>query len=526
MTAPEDELLAEARPSEGMTLIDLARELPGKASVEGGATAVVCGVQHDSRRVAPGDLFVVREGQTHDGRAFVAAAIARGAAAVLAADDLALEPPGVPVVRVADVADGFAYAAAAVYGHPTFSLDVVGITGTNGKTTSSHLVRAAIDGALGLPLTGVVGTVGHTYAGRTIAASHTTPEADELARVLAVMRKRGATHVAMEVSSIALVLRRVAAVRFRVAAFTNLTQDHLDFHGSMEAYAAAKLELFTKMGPGLAVVNVDDPLGPTVAATAKCKVLRVRARPGAADAEVLPESVETSGAGMRVVLRVPGAAARSDRDAARRRTQRREPGVAIASSRRSSSTSSAPRRLASEGAPGSSKLRLTGTTSWCSSTTRTRRTPSRALDAVRGADGGKRVGCVFGGGGDRDSSKRRPMGEAVGAGADVAIVTSDNPRTEDPARIAEPVVEGVAGGLPRASAADVARGARGFFVELDRRAAIAAAIAAAQPGDVVLVAGKGHEDYHIVGREKRAFDDRIEARDALELRRRRDESEA
>ncbi|MBX3198663.1 MAG: UDP-N-acetylmuramoyl-L-alanyl-D-glutamate--2,6-diaminopimelate ligase [Labilithrix sp.] len=532
MTAPEDELLAEARPSEGMTLIDLARELPGKASVEGGATAVVRGVQHDSRRVAPGDLFVVREGQTHDGRAFVAAAIARGAAAVLAADDLALEPPGVPVVRVADVADGFAYAAAAVYGHPTFSLDVVGITGTNGKTTSSHLVRAAIDGALGLPLTGVVGTVGHTYAGRTIAASHTTPEADELARVLAVMRKRGATHVAMEVSSIALVLRRVAAVRFRVAAFTNLTQDHLDFHGSMEAYAAAKLELFTKMGPGLAVVNVDDPFGPTVAAAAKCKVLRVRARPGAADADVFPESVETSGAGMRVVLRVPGAPRGTVEIATRLVGAHNVENLAVAMGIVSAlelDVERAASALASEGGAPGRLERCDGPEDDVVVFVDYAHTPdalARALDAVRGAAGGKRVVCVFGCGGDRDPSKRRPMGEAVGAGADVAIVTSDNPRTEDPARIAEPVVEGVAGGLPRASAADVARGARGFFVELDRRAAIAAAIAAAQPGDVVLVAGKGHEDYQIVGREKRAFDDRIEARDALELRRRRDESEA
>ena len=192
----------------------------------------------------------MRRARTHDGRAFIAQAIARGARrASSPSDGSTLGRRSVPVLRVPDVADGLAYAAAAVYGHPAFSLDIVGITGTNGKTTTTHLVRAAIDGALGLPLTGIVGTVGHTYAGRTIAASHTTPEADELARVLAVMRKRGATHVAMEVSSIALVLRRVAAVRFRVAAFTNLTQDHLDFHGSMEAYAAAKMELFTKLGP-------------------------------------------------------------------------------------------------------------------------------------------------------------------------------------------------------------------------------------------------------------------------------------
>ncbi|MBX3220459.1 MAG: UDP-N-acetylmuramoyl-L-alanyl-D-glutamate--2,6-diaminopimelate ligase [Labilithrix sp.] len=526
MTAAPDELLAEARSPEGLTLAELARELPAKATVTGDASARIHGVQHDSRRVAPGDLFVVRKGETHDGRAFVAAAVARGAAAILAADDLALDAASVPVLRVPDVADGLAYAAAAVYGHPAFSLDVVGITGTNGKTTTTHLVRTALDGAHGAVLTGVVGTVGHTYAGRTIATSHTTPEADELARVLAVMRKRGATHVAMEVSSIALVLRRVAAVRFRVAAFTNLTQDHLDFHGSMEAYAAAKLELFTKMGPGLAVVNVDDPFGPTVAAAAKCRVLRVRTRPGASDADVYPESVESSGAGMRIVLRAPGAPGGRVEIATRlvgaHNVENLCVTMGIVSALELDLERAAAALAEDAGAPGRLE-RCDGPDDDVVVLVDYAHTPdalARALDAVRGASGEKRVVCVFGCGGDRDPSKRRPMGEAASARADVAIVTSDNPRTEDPAAIAAPVVEGVALGLARVSAADVAAGARGYLVELDRRAAIETAIASALPGDVVLIAGKGHEDYQIIGAEKRAFDDRVEARGALEQRRR------
>ncbi len=518
-------LLHEARTPDGMTLAELAREIPGKAVVEGEPTARVFGVQHDSRRVLPGDLFVVRKGEKHDARAFVPQAVAQGASAILAAHDLELASPGVPVLRVPDVADGLAWSAAAVYGHPAFSLDIVGITGTNGKTTTTHLVRTAIDGAFGMPLTGIVGTIGHTYAGRTIDASHTTPEADELARVLAVMRKRGATHVAMEVSSIALVLRRVAAVRFRVAAFTNLTQDHLDFHGSMDAYAAAKLSLFTQMGPGLAVVNVDDPFGPTIASAARCKVLRVRTRAGATDADVYPERVDTSASGMRIVARVPGAPSGKVEIATRLVGAHNVENLLVAMGIVASlelDVERAAAALASEaGAPGRLE-RCDGPEDDIVVLVDYAHTPDalgRALDAVRGASEGKRVICVFGCGGDRDPSKRRPMGEAVSARADVAFVTSDNPRTEDPAAIAKPVEEGVALGLSKMSLDDVAAGACGYVVEIDRRAAIEAAIATARPGDVILVAGKGHEDYQIIGTEKRSFDDRVESRRALERRR-------
>lgn len=502
-----------------MTLEEIAREVPGtqtrsekagEAFVEGDAQTRVFGVQNDSRHVSAGDLFVVRVGEKHDGRAFVPGAITAGATAILAAEDLALGPLSVPVLRVPDAAEGLAYAAAAVYGHPAFALDVVGITGTNGKTTTSHLVRAAIDGALGRPLCGTIGTVGHMYAGRTIEASHTTPEADELARVLAVMKRRGATHVAMEVSSIALVLRRVAAVRFRVAAFTNLTQDHLDFHGTMDAYGAAKLSLFTELGPGLAVVNVGDPYGETVAQHTKCKVLRVSAR-GVAD--VHAEAVTKTPQGMSVRARLPSGVVTVDTrlvgahnvenllvalaivEALELEVDR----AAIALGRESG----APGRLERCDEPGDDIAVLVDYA----------HTPDalgRVLDAVRGEG---RTICVFGCGGDRDPTKRGPMGDAVGLRADVAVITSDNPRTEDPAAIAAPVEAAVARHLPAYA------GERGYVVELDRRRAIDLAVGMARPGDVVLVAGKGHEDYQIVGTVKHPFDDRIEARRALKARR-------
>ncbi len=537
MTEEQRGLLEEARPAEGMSLGDIAREIPGGAASIDGDGAVVCtGVHHDSRRVQPGDLFVVRRGETHDGSAFVGDAVARGAVALLAERGTAITSSGVPVLRVDDVPTGLAYAAAAVYGHPAFSLDVIGITGTNGKTTTSHLVRAAIDGALGLPKCGVVGTIGHSYAGQTIAASHTTPEADELARVLAVMRKRGATHVAMEVSSIALVLGRVRAVRFRVAAFTNLTQDHLDFHGSMEAYAAAKMALFTTCEPGLAVVNVDDPFGVKVAAASKCKVLRVRTKVGATDADIAPLSVDASASGMRIVAKVPGGDVEiKTRLVGLHNLENLLVAIGIASvldlevDRAAAALATeigAPGRLERCDGPGDDVVALVDYA----------HTPdalARVLDAVREVSkpldeaGGTRVVtprliCVFGCGGDRDPSKRVPMGQAVGARADVAIVTSDNPRTESPEAISEPVEEGVrSGGLTRIRAEEIATTRKGYVVELDRQRAITLAVESARPGDVVVIAGKGHEDYQIIGTTKRPFDDRLEARNALRARRER-----
>jgi UDP-N-acetylmuramoyl-L-alanyl-D-glutamate--2,6-diaminopimelate ligase len=495
-----------------LRLDELARELPMATTLAGDAAARVTGVRHDSRAVAPGDLFVARAGARADGARFVADAVARGATAIMAAPG-AVDPQAlaVPVVFVDDPMSGLAYAASAVYGQPSFSLDVVGITGTNGKTTTAHLVRAAIDGALGRETCGILGTIGHRFGAWEEATENTTPEADDIARTMNTMRARGATHVAMEVSSHALALGRVRALRFRVAALTNVTQDHLDFHGSMEAYAEAKARLFTELGPGGAVIHVDDAFGRELAGRVRAPLVRVSARADATidEADVAPTSLQVSAQGFVARMRTPrGDATVSSRLVGMHNVENVVLALGIACAlelevdRAALALSLAP-------APPGRMERCDGEGDDVVAIVDYAHTPdalARVLDALR-AVSGARIWCVFGCGGDRDPTKRGPMGESVGLRADVAVVTSDNPRTEEPAAIASAVAAGV-----RAAG-------REPVVELDRGRAIAWAVRSAAPGDVVLVAGKGHEDYQLVGTVKHPFDDRIEARRALAARR-------
>jgi UDP-N-acetylmuramoyl-L-alanyl-D-glutamate--2,6-diaminopimelate ligase len=508
--------------TEGVRLDELVAELRGRVEVVGDATTPVRGVRHDSRAVEPGDLFVARRGERVDGGAFIAAAISRGAAAVVVERGHA-EPATLPVpaVVVDDANDALAFAAAAVYGHPTFSLDVVGVTGTNGKTTTTHLVRAAIDGALGGRHCGTIGTVGHEFGDFRVSAAHTTPEADEIARVAAAMRRRGASHIAMEVSSHALALGRVRAVRFRVAAFTSLTQDHLDFHGSMAAYAESKARLFTELAPGAAVINVADPAGADLARRVRAPLVRVSGQIGA-DADVVPTAVSMDERGIDATLRTPRGDVRvRSRLVGAHNVDNLALALGIAYALDLDVGRAAEALVDELGAPGRLERCDTAGDDIVALVdyAHTPDALERILAGMRRVARG-RVWCVFGAGGDRDPTKRAPMGRAVGQGADVAIVTNDNPRTEEAIAIARGVVDGLRDTpLQPIGADDLAHGARGYLVELDRAKAIAVAVAAAAPGDVVVVAGKGHEDYQIVGTEKRHFDDREETRRALAVRR-------
>ncbi len=495
-----------------LRLADVVREIPGGALRDAArGDVLITGVHHDSRAVRPGDLFVARPGARALGTSFVAQAVAKGARAVLVPQGADVPAGDAAIVDAPDVARGLAFAAAAVYGHPTFGLDVVGITGTNGKTTTSYLVRTAIDAAGGK--TGVIGTLGYRFGDVDVTATHTSPEADELARVTAAMLARGATHVAMEVSSIAIAAKRVDAVRFRVAAFTNLTQDHLDYHGTMEAYAAAKAKLFFELEPNGAVINVDDPFGAELAeritrAPKHAPLARYSTKIGSS-AEIAPLSLAHSQAGIELVARTPG-----------KTVEIRSPLIGLHNVANLLCALGIVHVLGLDVARAaealSAPIAVPGRLERCDDPARDdvivlvdyAHTPdalARVLESVKDFAKAKIV-CVFGCGGDRDPDKRPLMGEAVARGADVAIVTNDNPRSEDPAAIAAQILPGLEGG--RAP----------VIVELDRREAIGRAVRDASSGDVVLVAGKGHEPYQIVGDRTLPFDDRVEARRALDER--------
>ena len=515
--------MMDVRPTHGMRLDELARELPEGTRIAGDASVRVFGVRHDSRKVVAGDLFAVRRGKTVDGAKFVDDAKRAGAVAVLAEEGAAVAEHGLPTIYVPDAARGLALAAAAVYEHPSFGLEVVGITGTNGKTTTTHLVRAAIDGALGGARCGLVGTLGYRFRDLAIEATHTTPEADDLARAMLVMRRAGATHVAMEVSSIALSLDRVHAVRFFVAAYTNLTQDHLDFHGTMDAYGEAKAKLFLGSGPGTSVICVDGEFGRTLADRVEASsvrlhsthdlaaargVIRVSAQLGA-DADFAPTKLALSARGIEATVKTPtGDVQLSSPLVGAHNVENLVVTLGIVHAL-SLDLELACAALANEkGAPGR-RERCDGPGDDVVVLVDYAHTPdalARALDALRAVSTGRLI-CVFGCGGDRDPSKRGPMGRAAAERADFVWITSDNPRSEDPSAIAAPIIEAVVGTKKGQHA-----------VELDRGRAIARALAEALPGDTILIAGKGHEDYQIVGAEKRHFDDREEARSALARR--------
>jgi UDP-N-acetylmuramyl-tripeptide synthetase len=483
-------------------------------------------VQDDSRRVEPGDLFVAMPGLTVDGHGFAAAAARAGAVAVIAQRPLSLDAP---CLVVDDPARALAVAAANLAGQPGERLQLVGVTGTNGKTTTTYVIEAVL--AASGRSAGVIGTVSYRYAGRSEPAPFTTPTPLVLQPLLRRMVDAGCSHVVAEVSSHALQLGRVWGLSFAVAAFTHLTQDHLDLHGTMAAYLDAKRRLFAThlRSGGTAVINLDGD-----GATAMVEVVQRRgdvrllgcSNAGHPDGAARLEGVRHSVAGIDASF-VVDASSDAKRDG--RRVELRSPLLGAYNADNLLLAASCCHALGStDDAIAAGVARLRGVPGRLERVEHSAgefavlvdyaHTPDaliRAMGVLRPLCR-RRLIVVFGCGGDRDRTKRPLMGQAVARDADLAVVTSDNPRTEDPAAIIEAILEGVRR-EPLPPLADLAA-ARGYVVRPDRRQAIEAAVRSARDGDIVLIAGKGHEDYQILGKTKVHFDDREEARTALENR--------
>ena len=450
--------------------------------------AEIVAIGHDSTSVVPGTLFCCVVGARSDGHEFAAAAVEAGAAALVV--ERFVDVP-VPQVLVDEVRTRMAQLAAALYAHPSRRMAVVGVTGTNGKTTTTHFLRSVLEAAG--RRAAVIGTLSGGFSrsgGRS--GPGTTPAAPELQAHLAELADEGFDSVAMEVSSHAMVQHRVDGVRFAVAVFTNLSQDHLDFHGTIEDYFGAKASLFVPERAEVGVINADDAWGRRLLETA-----RLPTRPfSMADATDLSyDRLGTSfrWEGQAVRLRIAGPVNVANALAAA--AAARELGVAAgAVAGGLSNVASVPGRNepVDRGQPFSVLVDYAHTPDALEQT----------LAGARRMAGPGRVLVVFGCGGDRDRVKRPLMGEVAARLADLAVLTTDNPRSEDPAAIAEQVRAGV-------------RRPEILVEEPDRRAAIALALEAAQPGDVVVLAGKGHETTQVVGADVRPFDDRAVAAEIL-----------
>ena len=475
------------------------------ATIIGNEAEPITGLAYNSREVRPGDAFFCIVGFTVDGHTFAQDAIDRGAKVLVVERKLYLaETDDVTLVVVSDSREALAQAAAVFFDHPSDAFNLVGITGTNGKTTTTYLVEH-IASHLG-KRTGVIGTVGIKIGDETRHADHTTPESSDLQAILADMRDAGCETVAMEVSSHAIDLLRVWGTSFAVTAFTNLTQDHLDYHHTFEAYFEAKAKLFTADYPASRVVNIDDAWGKELARRCEEADDDLITVGFDEDADIRPFSYECFADRTHVVLSALGDTYEFDYPLVGRFNVSNVMlafGIAYVLGFKKDAIVEA----LSDANPVPGRLERVraaddGGISVYVDYAHTPDALKKAIGAVRELNPAHLI-TVFGCGGDRDATKRSIMGK-VSLDSDFIVVTSDNPRSEDPNAIIEAIVSGMGDGQGR------------FIVEPDRRSAIAAAIAHAAPGDAILIAGKGHEDYQLVGSQVLSFDDRIVAAEELD----------
>lgn len=469
-----------------------------------GPSATVTGVEYDSRRIAPGSLFVAMQGETTDGNCYVRSAIDQGAAAVVidssaTYNDLALNHPHIAVAEVAHGRNALAQIAANFFAHPEKQLALCGVTGTNGKTTTAFLLDAMLNHAG--RKTVLVGTIEYHVAGIVRPSPHTTPESRDLLELLRDGADAGATEGVMEVSSHALAQGRVHGLPFDVAIFTNLTRDHLDFHGTMESYFAAKRRLFDGSlltPPRVAVLNIEDPYGAQLASVAREAGSEIFSY-GIGAGDFRAESIQMTAAGMRFSLESPTGSAQIQTPLTGRVNVYNLLAASAAAFARGLSLEEIRTGVASlQCVPGrfqtvDSGQPFTVVVDYAHTDDALRNLTTLAREFVTATGG--RVITLFGCGGDRDKTKRPLMGRAAGEGSDFVVLTSDNPRSEDPEAILRDILPGLE-----------ATGVQ-FVTEVDRYRAIRLALEAASPGDIVLIAGKGHEKTQTLKNGTIPFDD-------------------
>lgn len=490
-----------------MKLSELIKSLPHKCDI-GDTEIPIHGITYDSRKVGPGFLFAAIKGEHLDGSRFVHDAVKRGATAILAESETS--SVGIAQIVVPDVREAMAKLAASFYGEPCNDMTLIGVTGTNGKTTTTYLAESILRAA-GFSV-GVVGTINYRYGDKTFNTPHTTPESPDLQKIFKEMADNGATHCVMEVSSHGLAQKRILGARIAGGVFTNLTQDHLDYHRTMEEYFASKSKLFTDFVAqeknGFAVINVDDQWGRQLSQRVGGKIFRYSL---SSDAEIKPAQVAYSEKGIEAVVNTPignikissslmgaynlqnimaavgvGIGLGLDRQAV-------ENGIV--------NLKKVPGRLerivSDDGFQAVVDYAHTGDAL------------ERVLSTMRPLTKGRLI-TLFGCGGDRDRGKRPIMGEIATRLSDFTIITSDNPRSEDPLEIIKEIERGIKNGV------------KGSYTTIsDRHEAIRYAIGMAAPQDIILVAGKGHEDYQIIGDKKIHFDDTEEIKKAIEERSRK-----
>lgn len=463
----------------------------------------ITGVVEDSRLAKPGTLFVASAGEHVDGHAFIPDAVARGAVAVIGTQPVATVAVSVPYFQVADARKAAAWAAHVFHGEPSRDLQVIGVTGTNGKTSTVHLIHHILQAAG--HRVAQFGTLGYVFEDGEVAAAHTTPFGTELAALFARARDTGHSHVVMEVSSHALAQERVAGIYFDCAAFTNLTQDHLDFHGDMESYCQAKLLLFERLPAetGLGVVNLEDPTAPRFRSACAGKSLGY-----GKGGDCRASKVRLDFSGTHFNLMTPwGKTTVSMRLLGRHNMANALCAATVCGGLGVALEDIAEGLGALEAVPGRFEAVICGQPFYVVvDYAHTDDGLKNVLMAARKLTEGEVI-VVFGCGGDRDRGKRPKMGAVAAELADFCVLTSDNPRTEDPHRILLDIEVGMQR-MGKSKHDD-------YLVIEDREEAIHTAIRRAKSGDLVLIAGKGHEDYQIRGTERLHFDDRETARKLL-----------